>query len=420
MICLFGQADEKGLNANDYDGPKWAARLSGLKGAAAVNAVGFNAAASAVHFDLALTVTAMRYVSDIHFGRFVPGVLHTSSGPDSEIGDLPSFIRRLANASDVIALTEAIEPPFPGYRWAETALQHYLTLARDNPDDVLPVAQKAVALGGSYAAVDRLPRKLRLLGDLPPGESPPAGSATYDGVIVMAVRSFQCRHGLLPDGHLNAATFAQLNTPLRVRIRQLQLTLEGWRWAPHQFPRPPIVVNIREFELRAMNGSYTTDLEMKVVVGKAYGHQTPIFAGELQTVIFRPYWDVPRSIERAELLPKLARDCSYLARNGYEVVTAQGQVVASYTVTPAMADEIRSGVLRIRQRPGPMNALGLIKYIFPNVYNVYLTARPKRSFFRRRGAISAMAASASKTRGSSRVGCSAASRNGRPNESIAR
>jgi murein L,D-transpeptidase YcbB/YkuD len=198
---------------------------------------------------------------------------------------------------------------------------------------------------------------------------------------VNAVKHFQMRHGLEPDARLGRATAAQLNTPLSHRIRQLQLTLERWRWVPHSFPRPPIVVNIPEFKVRALKDSYGTELEMKVVVGNAYGHQTPVFPAELSSVIFRPYWNVPISIQRKELLPKLNRDPSYLVKNRYQVVTARDTVVSEGVVDDALLKQLRSGVLRLRQVPGPENALGLIKFVFPNDYDVYMHGTPAMKLF---------------------------------------
>ena len=195
------------------------------------------------------------------------------------------------------------------------------------------------------------------------------------------MKHFQARHGLDPDGRLGKATLAQLNTPPEDRVRQLQLTLERWRWAPHQFPGPPIVVNIPEFESRALNASYATELEMKVVVGNAYHHETPVFAANMKQVIFRPYWNVPLSIQRAELLPKLNRDPSYLMKNRYEVVTPQGTVVTNGVVDDPTLAQLRSGTLRIRQTPGPENALGLVAFMFPNEYDLYLHGTPAMELF---------------------------------------
>jgi murein L,D-transpeptidase YcbB/YkuD len=157
--------------------------------------------------------------------------------------------------------------------------------------------------------------------------------------------------------------------------------LERWRWVPHSFPRPPIVVNIPEFRLRAYDDQYQPELEMKVVVGKAYLHKTPVFSGTMTHLIFRPYWDVPLSIQRAELVPKIAKDPAYLAQNDYEIVNSKQQVVSSSTVSADLLAQLRSGKLFIRQVPGEKNALGLVKFLFPNQYNVYLHSTPAKSLF---------------------------------------
>jgi len=173
----------------------------------------------------------------------------------------------------------------------------------------------------------------------------------------------------------------ELNTPLRRRVRQLQLTLERWRWVPHKFPRPPIVVNIPEFRLRALGDSYLTELDMKVVVGKAYRHRTPVFAAELTHVIFRPYWNVPLSIVRGEVLPVLERTGLTAAYRDFQIVTPDGTVVTNHGVSDRTISLLRSGKLLIRQLPGPKNALGLVKFMFPNDNNVYLHDTPTQHLF---------------------------------------
>ena len=122
---------------------------------------------------------------------------------------------------------------------------------------------------------------------------------------------------------------------------------------------------------------------MNVVVGRAYRTQTPVFSGEMRYVIFRPYWNVPSSILRSELIPKIARNRSYLAANNYEVMDGSGGVVTDGGVSDGVLSGLRSGEYSIRQKPGPKNALGLVKFIFPNAYNVYLHSTPSVSLFSR-------------------------------------
>jgi L,D-transpeptidase YcbB len=175
------------------------------------------------------------------------------------------------------------------------------------------------------------------------------------------VKDFQRRHGLEPDGFIGKGTIAAINTPLSVRLQQIQFALERYRWIPDSFPQAPIVVNIPEFRLRTMiNQPGARPLDMAVVVGKAYHHRTPVFTDYMRYVIFRPYWEVPASIAQAELFPKMRRDPNYAAEHNFIV---DGD--------------------RIRQKPGPKNALGLVKFIFPNSYNVYMHGTPATELFSR-------------------------------------
>jgi murein L,D-transpeptidase YcbB/YkuD len=174
---------------------------------------------------------------------------------------------------------------------------------------------------------------------------------------------------------------ADLNVPLSRRVRQMQLTLERWRWLPTSYQESPIVANIPEFRLRAYDKDFKIVVTMNVVVGKAYGHDTPVFSDTMEYVVFRPYWEVPYSITRAEMVPHIVRDPDYLAKKGFEVVDSRQNVVSAGTVTPEVLAQLRAGKLFVRQKPGPKNALGLLKFIFPNSYNVYMHDTPATEFF---------------------------------------
>jgi murein L,D-transpeptidase YcbB/YkuD len=366
LIEILRGSALRGLNPEDYDISHWAGT--------------FTSEASPAEFDLALTVSVMRYVSDLHFGKVNPGLFRDAAAAAHLETDIAEFVReKLVNASSPAAALMEMEPPYPGYHRTQQALQSYLAIGRES-EIVLPPIKKTVEPGAVYEAAPALSALLRRFGDLT-ADIPLPNNPRYDGALVEAVKRFQTRHGLEPDGKIGKTTLAQLNTPVSQRIRQLQLALERWRWAPHNFSRPPIVVNIPEFKLRAMNREYSTELEMKVVVGQAYGHQTPVFSAGLQYVVFRPYWNVPASIQRAELLPKLMKDRAYLIKNHFQVVAAQGKVVSEGEVDENMIARLRSGELHIRQVPGSENSLGLVAFMFPNEYDVYLHATPATVLF---------------------------------------
>ena len=375
VIGILQKADEKGLHSDDYDGPRWEVRLARLSTAPEEERV---------RFDVALTVCTMRYISDLHIGRVNPR--HFAFGLDVEHKkyELPELLRqRLVNAPDPKAVLDGVEPRFAGYQRAQAALRRYFELARQDDGEQLPVPAKTVAPGSPYLGLPRLIRLLRLLGDLPPDATVAAEANVYAQPLVDAVKRYQLRHGLQADGRLGAQTVKSLNTPLGVRIRQLQLTLERWRWLPQDFPEPPIVVNIPEFRLRAFEPEQGTVLEMRVIVGKAYGHNTPIFADTMEYVVLRPYWNVTPTIQRSEIVPAIRKDRSYIAKKSFEVTTPRGEVVTSGVIDDEVLEQLRAGKLAVRQKPGPANSLGLVKLIFPNSHNVYLHSTPAPELFSR-------------------------------------
>jgi len=381
MIALFKQARFKGLDPQDYDAANWDGRLRQLQVSAS--------ASDLTNFDLVLTFCTMRYTSDLHSGRVNPHHFEFGLEVGGYTYDLPDVLRsRVIQAADINAVMRSFEPPYAGYQRAEAALADYLKLAAQGDGPGLPIPAKSVKPGAMYAGMTQLLWRLHQLGDLPAAggqlAAPPtsAGAPTrYDGVAIEGVKHFQRRHGLEPDGVLGPRTIAALNRPLSFRVLQLALTLERYRWIPPKFPQPPIVVNIPEFRLRTMRRQPASFLSMKIVVGKAYHHRTPVFAQDMRYVIFRPYWLVPLSIQRDELVPKIQRDPAYLADNDYEVVDDAKQVVTDGPISDDVMRGLRSGALSIRQKPGAKNALGLIKFIFPNAYNVYLHSTPAPQLF---------------------------------------
>ncbi|MBS0578764.1 MAG: L,D-transpeptidase family protein [Proteobacteria bacterium] len=369
LIASLQDAAAKGLDPEDYDGSRWAARTGAL-----------GDPARAAHFDLALTVAAMRYASNLELGRIDPKDFKFKLSIKNAQVNLPQFVRRLAGSDDLAGLLALAEPPFPGYRLTRSALQHYMALAHDDHSDSLPVPAKTVAPGGDYPGTRALAQRLRLLGDLA-ADAPVPADGSYQGELVEAVKRFQVRHGLAADGRLGAQTIRHINVPLAARVQQLRLALERWRWVQHEFPEPPLVVNIPEFRLRAFDGNAGVALSMNVIVGRAMRHETPVFDEYMRYVVFRPYWNVPPSIQRAEIVPAIARNRDYIAQKNYEVTTHGGQVVTSGRISDEVLAQLRAGKLAVRQKPGPGNALGLVKLIFPNQFNVYLHSTPSPQLF---------------------------------------
>jgi len=373
MIEVFRNAWQKGLEPEDYDASRWDNRLHALPAAASDQAA----------FDVALTVCAMRYVSDLRIGRINPQHFKFGLNIEAKKYDLAQFLRdRLLPATDLSAVLDSVEPPFGAYRRTEQALVRYVQLAREDDGEKLPIPAKPIDSGQSYPGVPQLSRRLHLVGDLSP-DAQPRDPQIYDGTLAEAVKRFQRRHGLDDDGRLGPATVKQLNVPLTDRVRQLQLTLERWRWLPTEFSAPPIIVNIPDFRLRALGENNKVVLEMRVVVGKAMTTETPVFTRDMAFVVFRPYWNVPPGVLRRSVLPAIRRDRNYVAAKNFEVTTADGKVVTSGQISDDVLAQLQSGKLSVRQKPGPDNALGLIKFMFPNEYHVYLHSTPATELFSR-------------------------------------
>jgi L,D-transpeptidase YcbB len=365
VIGLLQNADAKGLDAEDYDGSRWQGRLVKVEQKPSEQDL--------ISFDTALTVSLMRYIRAIHCGRVNPKEFKFQLDMGGEPLPLAEFIQtQVLNASDAAAEIQKLEPPFLGYRKLLALLPVYEGYAHQAEGERFPTVTKTVRPGQPYAGVVQLGRFLQIIGDIPSGLQLDPNATVYQGALVDGVKHYQDRHGETPSGNLDARTINELNTPPAVRIRQIKLTLERWRWLPHSFVQPPVVVNLPEYRVRAMNPDGSVAFYKNVIIGKAYGHKSPIFEKEIRYVVFRPYWDVTPSIQRNEIVPHIQEDPTYIAKHNFEVVTPQGEVVTDNQVSPEVLEGIRSLHLMVRQKPGDTNSLGLVKIIFPNPDNVYL------------------------------------------------
>ena len=191
------------------------------------------------------------------------------------------------------------------------------------------------------------------------------------------MKSYQHRHGLAEDGKLTPQTIKSLNVPMNLRVAQLQDSLERWRWLPEPYLHARLMVNLPEFVLRGYDPDHKLDFTMRVVVGKVMGeHETPVFTHMMKYLVFRPYWSVPVDIARKELVPHIEANRGYLASKNFEVTNNQGAVLTDYT-----AKQVAQGAVMVREKPGPKNSLGLVKFIFPNQYDIYLHSTPAVSLF---------------------------------------
>jgi murein L,D-transpeptidase YcbB/YkuD len=347
-------------------------------------------AATIARLERTLTAAMERYLTDVHGGRIDARQLpYGRTAPQRNPFDSAAYLQEARFRGRLREAAEDAAPRLSQYQQLRFALASYRALSDDpawsTPLPPLPPGTRGsppkLESGQTYAGLERLRERLLALGDLAPDAAP---TATYDGAVVGAVTSFQRRHGLTADGIVGKATLAHLQVPPAARARQIELSLERLRWTPLlQGPRM-IVINVPEFVLRAyeVQGEQILVREtMKIIVGKSMDTRTPLFEEQMRFIEFQPYWNVPPSIARGELAPRLRRDPGYFDREGFEFVTTQGNVVA--TLTPGMLEAVQTGSARIRQRPGPRNALGDIKFVFPNRENIYLHHTPSVHLFER-------------------------------------
>ncbi len=439
FLKAFSDAGTKGLNPEDYDASRWPARTAALARIAAAHDTSTAAADTVAQFDTAMTVCVMRYISDLRIGRVNPQHFRFDIDVASKKYDLAEFVSDNAvDATDIPRLIRSVEPDSDQYRATEATLARYLTLAQlqaASGEQPLPdVAKPGISPGSPYPAAGELLARLQLEGDAPgdfpytaaaqpqsapapsaprnpaqrltddtrklasrtrqllhphrasgaalataPGFHPPNLPPIYSQDLATAVKLYQHRHGLTEDGKLTPETVKNLNVPLTARVVQLQDSLERWRWLPDQYLNAPLIVNLPEFVLRGYTKDHKLDFTMKVVVGKVLGdHDTPVFAHRMRYLIFRPYWNVPVDIARKEIAPHLASNPSYLAQKNFEATDSKGNILSGVT-----AEQVAHGQVLVREKPGPKNSLGLVKFMFPNQYDIYLHSTPAPELFDR-------------------------------------
>ena len=378
VLLVLADAAAVGLRPADFD----AGRLSAL-------ASWLETPYHRASFELALSANAARYLRAVREGRVEPSEAHAALNIPRPPFDVVAAVHALARSPDVAAAMRAHEPPFTHYQRVKESLARLRALAAETTLTRLPALPggKSVRVGEAWDGVPALQRLLVALGDASGPVTAlldPADSLRVTAPLAEALAHFQRRTGLEADGVLGRATLATLTRPLGDKRRALELTLERWRWLPHVFEAPPLIVNVPAFRFYGFSGDGDDEsevLRMDVVVGRAFDTRTPIFSDTLTTLVFAPYWDVPPGILRRDILPRVRRDAGYLAKNGYEVVRGWGDEAPVLGAGAEAIAELLAGRARVRQRPGPSNAMGRVKFLFPNDFNVYFHDTPAQAAF---------------------------------------
>ena len=317
--------------------------------------------------DMSLTYVFLTLASHVASGRLQPETLKVDWYTKPRRVDLDVRLADSLTEKGTIHQTlDSYAPPGKDYARLRSALARYRTLAAQGGWPLVGMEIKAKAQG---EPVRRLRARLAAEGYLQPAApqaagqpaGQAAGSDVFDPALAAAVLRFQQLHGLEPNGKVDKPTLAELDIPAAGRVQQIQVNLERWRWLPNDFGARYIKVNIPEFKMQLIDGGKTA-LEMRVVVGKAQQNRTPVFSDKMDYLELNPYWNIPTDIVKTEIEPGIAKDPNYLAHKNMEVVSEGG--------TP-----------RYRQRPGADNALGQVKFMFPNQFDIYLHDTPAGHLF---------------------------------------
>lgn len=372
-LAALAQAGDRGLEPTDYDADKLAAMGTAPP-----------SAPERALFDLAVSAGVLRMMGAVRHGRVDPRTLAFDYDIAPRRLDAVATLREARDGRGVAATLDALEPPFQHYARAKAALRVYRGLAARGdtaPVPALARGQAKVERGKSWPGVPALRARLAQLGDL---KADAATGDVYDDALFEAVKRFQARHVLDADGVVGKGTIEALNVPVRDRERQIELAMERMRWLPEMEGRPVIFVNVALYRLWATDPARTPEpLRLRVVVGKALDHRTPLFVEQMRYIVFRPYWNAPYSITVKELVPRLRKDPGYLAKEDLEIVAGGEEDQNALPPTPENLAKLVSGKLHIRQKPGPKNSLGLAKFIFPNTESVYMHGTPAQSLFAR-------------------------------------
>ncbi|MGH7124828.1 MAG: L,D-transpeptidase family protein [Stellaceae bacterium] len=339
LEASLGAADHEGMDPESFG-------LSVLKSTLASSAL------TPVGRELLLSDRFLAYARVLAQGRVSPSAIEDDWLLPQPGFDAAGVLGALAQSQDVGATLSGLLPRTPEYDRLRQVLAHYKLLASAGGWQRI-VSERKIEPGQKGEPIKALRVRLAAEGDLDPAQ---ARGDTYDPSVVAAMKHFQLRHGLDPDGRVGAGTLVALNVSAADRVRQIELTLERWREMPRDFPPNRIVVNATSAELTLYRDDEPA-LTSRVVVGDVE-HPTPVLSARIVSALFNPPWNVPASIAKKEIAPKIRQDPGYLERNHYVYVGS-----------------------RLQQTPGPWNALGGVKFELPNPLDVYLHDTPAKPLF---------------------------------------
>ena len=362
VLTQLKKSEELGLNPNDYRVKKmdiYEKQINKLDNK------------QLAEYDLLLTHNFEKYVTHLYEGKLNPKYLYRDWALADKDLDINTALVKSFNHNTLDSLVENIQPKTRTYKQLLKALE----LINSFPDDNIKAIESAekIVLKDTSAALINIKRKLLYWNDMSGKDSL---TAIYDNKTFEAVKKFQSRHGLVPDGVIGASTIHALNFSKEKRKHQIIANLERWRWYPNELAENYFIVNIPDYNLQVVENQDTTAFR-KVVVGTSK-RKTPVLTSTLKSIVFNPTWTVPPTILKEDVVPAMKRNRNYLKNKNITIYDAAGHVV-----DPMNWNENRPRSYRYIQSPGYNNSLGLIKIMFPNNYSVYLHDTNHRNYFER-------------------------------------
>ncbi len=373
LLEAIREVADDGLNPGDYHYETLAAL--------ALKDLNDSAEELQTDLDLVLSDAFLLLASHLHHGKVNPTTIHAEWTANRQQREMQPILAEALASSTVYTTLQDLKP--------RSAAYHQLVQRRKELNELISADWPAIASGPSIRPGDtdsRIPdirRRLELLGDLSGDPLEDANREQYDDALATAIPLFQARHGLEPDGIVGRNTLAALNLLPLERIYRLDANLERWRWLPESLGETYVVVNIAGFELVLVENGEQVHRQ-RVIVGRPY-RQTPVFSDRIRYLVFNPTWTVPRKLMIEDQLPIIRSDPEYLDRLGFKVFMGWGANQSE--VDPAEIDwtELSKNNFpyQLVQQPGPQNALGQVKFMFPNQYDIYLHDTPAQSLFSR-------------------------------------
>jgi len=372
MLQAVIESKDDGLMPSDYH----LKALTGLR--ETIDKSGDSDFRAMADFDMLLTDALLRLSYHLYYGKVNPESLDPDWNFKRNIHKIQPeiYLQKVIDSGKILESLDRLRPKLAYYPALKAMLRRYRKFA-ENPWPVIPEG-KVLKEGMTDARVPLLLNRLMAEGY----HVQRSGNETrlYDQGLVEAIKDFQKHHALDVDGVIGRNTLRELNIPASHRVDTIRVNLERARWILHDLDPEFLVVNIAAFKLYFLKNGQK-QWECKVMVGKPFW-KTPCFRATVEYVVVNPYWVVPPGILRKEVIPKIRRNPGYLARENLEIVDSRGRVINPRSINWARVNPARFPYM-IRQRPGPKNALGRIKFIFPNKHFVFLHDTPAKSLFSR-------------------------------------